>query len=225
MCAMVDRTRSPARLFLELHNAEELTEETADGTFVPSYCVQIPRLLLTPTRVSVIGFEVEMSNRVVRKFVEDAGFCPESFCRVSIGDENGDKLFASELSDDVSNRIEKTLLEGIEANGLRYQFLAYSSSQLKEASVWMVRVENRWTIPKMRAWMGDFSCCKTPSKYAARMGQCFSTTYQAQAASEKKEGVLDRKGLLRVAATQPDVVIWNQGDVLCQSASAERREL
>jgi RNA-dependent RNA polymerase len=218
MNEMVDRTRLPARLFLELQNADELIEETDDDTFVPSYCVQIPRLLLTPTRVSVIGFEVEMSNRVVRKFVEDYSFRPESFCRVSIGDENGDKLFSSELSGDVSNRIEKTLLEGIEANGVRYQFLAYSSSQLKEASVWMVRVENRWTIPQMREWMGDFSCCKTPSKYAARMGQCFSTTFQAQAASEKKKGVFDRReGLLRVSDRLPDVVIRKQGDVLCHS--------
>lgn len=119
-----------------------------------------------------------MSNRVIRKFIDEEGFPSESFLRLQIGDENGKKLFAFDLTDVVVNRIKRAIINGITINGTPYFFLAYSSSQLKEGSVWMVSPINNWTVTKMRASMGDFSCCKTASKYAARMGQCFSTTFQ-----------------------------------------------
>lgn len=71
------------------------------------------------------------------------------------------------------------MLTGLCINGRLFQFLAYSSSQLRECSIWMVCLEHEsWTVEEMRNNMGDFSKCTTPSKFAARMGQCFSTTFQ-----------------------------------------------
>jgi RNA-dependent RNA polymerase len=43
------------------------------------------------------------------------------------------------------------------------------------------------TVEKMRSDMGDFSGCKTPSKFAARIGQCFSTTIQGHRDAPDRE--------------------------------------
>jgi RNA dependent RNA polymerase len=40
--------------------------------------------------------------------------------------------------------------------------------------------DTSWTVEAMRASLGDFSMCLTAPKYAARMGQCFSTTFQGR---------------------------------------------
>jgi RNA-dependent RNA polymerase len=127
----------------------------------------------------VVGFEVETSNRVVRDFVENHGFSSESFLRVNIGDENGRKLFWSNLTEPIQERIRLIITTGLVVNGKLFQLLAYSSSQLKECSLWMVNLDGKsWTVQAMRKSMGDFSKCATPSKFAARMGQCFSTTFR-----------------------------------------------
>jgi RNA-dependent RNA polymerase len=157
-----------------------MAEQDVSRNVLPAFCMDIPRVLVTPSRVAVVGFGTEVSNRVTRHYLtrEKASFHQEAFLRLSIGDENGDKLFSDELSENVQEHIKDSLLHGVSVNGRTYRFLAYSSSQLKELSVWMVYLEHGITIPSMRDWMGDFSSCQTPSKYAARIGQCFSTTVQ-----------------------------------------------
>jgi RNA-dependent RNA polymerase len=169
------KTKYPCRLFQKLapRNAGPLPERP-----IPGHCFSIPRLHITPSRQLLVGFEVEMSNRVIRRFVEEANFYPESFLRVQICDEDGQKLFYNDLSDLVVSRIMTTILSGVVLNGRRYSFLAYSSSQLKDCSLWMVCPEGDWTVRRMRESLGNFSVCQTASKYAARIGQCFSTTVQ-----------------------------------------------
>lgn len=95
---------------------------------------------------------------------------------MQVGDENGAQLFSNEFSEAVENRIKNAIESGITINGRLYEFLAFSSSQLKECSLWMVCLENRLTVSKMRDELGSFANCRTASKYAARIGQCFSTT-------------------------------------------------
>ena len=46
----------------------------------------------------------------------------------------------------------------------------------------MVNATGSWDVASIRRWMGDFSKCESPSKVAARMGQCFSTTVVASEA-------------------------------------------
>ena len=173
---MHGRSRYPAKMFHALYTADAEVEEAPRQ--VPEFCVSLPRILLTPCQIKVLGFEVEMSNRIVRKFIE-RGFSNESFVRLSIGDENADKLYSDDLSQQVEDRITSIILDGIDLGKKRYSFLAYSSSQLKEQSLWMVSPELGWSVGKMRESMGNFSNCKTPSKYAACIGQCFSTTIDA----------------------------------------------
>lgn len=45
--------------------------------------------------------------------------------------------------------------------------------------------ENGWTVARMRSALGDFSMCKSASKYAARIGQCFSTTIQGASGQDR----------------------------------------
>lgn len=126
-----------------------------------------------------MGFEVETSNQVVREFVEDYSFPPHRFLRVTISDENGRNLLWCDLTDPLRQRIRDIVLPGLLVNGKLFQFLAYSSSQLRESSIWCVNLDDTtWTVPAIRQNMGDFSSCLTASKTAARMGQCFSTTFQ-----------------------------------------------
>jgi RNA-dependent RNA polymerase len=70
----------------------------------------------------------------------------------------------------------------------RFQFLAYSSSALREHSVWFVSPfqdpGNTWhtatswvTADAIRKTLGDFSgVANQPAKYAARMAQAFTAT-------------------------------------------------
>lgn len=171
-------TRFPCMLFVLLASAEVVDYDKDNGISIPDHCTRVPRLLLTPCQERFIDIGVEMSNRVLRKFTCDHGFHPFYFLRVQIANESGKPFFADDLTDAVESRILSKLLGGIEVNGRKYVFLAYSSSQLKESSVWMVYTTDSqtWPVYRIRSALGDFSTCTTSSKWAARIGQCFSTT-------------------------------------------------
>lgn len=173
---MQGSTKFPCRLFAYLERGIGEVKEAP----IPDYCVLIPRLLITPSQTKMVGMAVEMSNRVIRSFVKEHGFHRTSFLRVQVGEENGDKLYVDEVTESIEKCIKETVINGVMLNGKLYQFLAFSSSQLKECSLWMVYPEFKWTIEKMRRALGDFSQCPTAAKYAARIGQCFSTTIEGQ---------------------------------------------
>ena len=154
---------------------------------MPDYCAKTYRVHLSPTRTAIVGSFQEMSNRVIRQFVDNLGYPAESFIRVTVADENGDKLFPDDLSNEVCQRIKTAMTEGLQLMGRRYKFLAYSSSQLKECSMWMVVEGDSINVATVRGWMGDFSMCKTAPKLAARMGQCFSTTVAATKSSDRSQ--------------------------------------
>ena len=56
------KTRHPAIMFNALYVADEDIDEPPRSA--PHFCVSLPRVLITPLRVSVSGFEIEMSNRM-----------------------------------------------------------------------------------------------------------------------------------------------------------------
>lgn len=183
---------------------------------IPVHCFSIPRLHLTPSRQLLVGFEVEMSNRVIRRFVEEEHFCPESFLRVQVCDEDGQKLFYNDLSDSVVSRIKTTIHSGVVLNGRRYNFLAYSSSQLKDSSLWMVCPGGVWTVRRMREALGNFSKCQTASKYAARIGQCFSTTAQGLVGERMLTSGLSAEATLPLLHVQ-DIIFAHNGKQMCHS--------
>lgn len=67
-------------------------------------------------------------------------------------------------------RIKKILKNGINICDRNYQFLAFSSSQLREHSCWMFASPNdRTTVDTIRKWMGDFQNVRPVAKLAARV--------------------------------------------------------
>lgn len=82
----------------------------------------------------------------------------------------------------LTERVGGILKNGLEVAGRQFQFLAYSSSALREHAVWfMYPFEDEEgtliTAEVIRSRLGDFSgVIKYPSKYAARMAQAFTAT-------------------------------------------------
>ena len=69
----------------------------------------------------------------------------------------------------IYERIKKILIQGINICDRHYEFLAFSSSQLREHSCWMFASRGNTTAASIRAWMGDFSNVRPVAKLAARV--------------------------------------------------------
>ncbi|CAN1828340.1 RNA-dependent RNA polymerase 6 [Linum perenne] len=151
---------------------------------------EIRRLVITPTRAYCLPPEVELSNRVLRKY-KDVG---NRFLRVTFMDEGFQTLNSNAFSyyvapivrDITSNpfpqktsifkRVRSVLTDGFYLCGRRYSFLAFSSNQLRDRSAWFFAEDGKINTFGIRAWMGRFKN-RNVAKCAARMGQCFSSTY------------------------------------------------
>ncbi|KAF2292442.1 hypothetical protein GH714_022824 [Hevea brasiliensis] len=152
--------------------------------------VEIRRLAITPTRAYCLPPEVELSNRVLRKYKDIA----DRFLRVTFMDEGLQTINANTLTyyaapivkDITSNsfsqktrvfkRVKGILTDGFYLCGRRYSFLAFSSNQLRDRSAWFFAENENISVHQIRNWMGRFTN-KNIAKCAARMGQCFSSTY------------------------------------------------
>ncbi|XP_027151354.1 probable RNA-dependent RNA polymerase 1 [Coffea eugenioides] len=144
--------------------------------------VYVRRVQVTPCKVYFCGPEVNVSNRVLRHFSEDI----DNFLRVSFIDEEWNKMFSTDLSPriaanengrtEIYERILSTLKNGIVIGDKKFEFLAFSSSQLRDNSVWMFASRPGLTAADIRTWMGDFSRIRNVAKYAARLGQSFSSS-------------------------------------------------
>ncbi|KAF0547877.1 RdRP-domain-containing protein [Gigaspora margarita] len=135
-------------------------------------CVWINYATVTPVKIYFNGPEYESSNRILRRYSEYA----DRFIRVTFKEENLDRLFNEQDTDLYDLRIKKILKNGFMVAGRQYEFLAFSSSQLRECSCWFVSPDKDFNANSIRESMGDFSAIKAPALYAARMGQCFTST-------------------------------------------------
>ncbi|XP_042502457.1 probable RNA-dependent RNA polymerase 1 [Macadamia integrifolia] len=146
--------------------------------------VYVRRVQITPSKVYFCGPEVNVSNRVLRKYPNYI----DNFIRVSFVDEDLDKMHSTDLSPRTSSgseerrtgiykRILSTLRNGIVIGEKRFDFLAFSSSQLRDNSAWMfAKTDDGLTAAMIRDWMGDFRGIRNVAKYAARLGQSFSSS-------------------------------------------------
>ncbi|OMO61675.1 RNA-dependent RNA polymerase, eukaryotic-type [Corchorus capsularis] len=152
--------------------------------------VEIRRLVITPTKAYCLLPEVELSNRVLRKYKDVA----DRFLRVTFMDEgmqtiNANVLtyYAAPIVRDVTStsfsqktgifkRVKSILTDGFYLCGRKYSFLAFSANQLRDRSAWFFAEDGKISVLKILAWMGKFEN-KNIAKCAARMGQCFSSTY------------------------------------------------
>ncbi|XP_041014135.1 RNA-dependent RNA polymerase 1-like [Juglans microcarpa x Juglans regia] len=143
----------------------------------------VRRVQITPSKVYFCGPEINISNRVLRNFPDDI----DNFLRVSFVDEDLDKMFSTDLSPRASSanedrktgiykRILSVLRNGIVFAGKKFETLAFSSSQLRDNSIWMFASRDGLSAADIRAWMGDFCHIRNVAKYAARLGQSFGSS-------------------------------------------------
>ncbi|KAK5998750.1 RNA-dependent RNA polymerase 1 [Cladobotryum mycophilum] len=141
---------------------------------IPSYCTLVRKANITPTTIRFNSPTVETSNRVMRKYrhVQDR------FLRVQfIGEsENGRIAINNRQNDEIWKRLLRTLYQGIRIGDRTYEFLAFGSSQLRQCGVYFFCPTDHISCDDIRQWMGEFNHIKVIAKYAARLGQCFSTT-------------------------------------------------
>ncbi|KAF9978409.1 hypothetical protein BGZ73_002588 [Actinomortierella ambigua] len=143
---------------------------------VPTNTVLLRKIAVTPTTMYLMPPSVETSNRIIRKYASYQDF----FLRVEFTDEGRERLWAREgnVNTALFNRIFSCLVNGIRIGDRLYEFLAFSSSQLRDNAAWFYCSDGgrNPTPDDIRAWMGDFSHIRSIAKYGARMGQCFSST-------------------------------------------------
>jgi RNA-dependent RNA polymerase len=143
---------------------------------VPHYCTMSRKVTVTPTTLVLSSPTVEASNRVVRRY----STIQDRFIRVQFTDELSNGRLVSHAGgmrgEDVFKRVYRATKDGIKIGGRTYEFLAFGNSQIRECGAFFFCPTDHVTCDDIRAWMGDFSHIKAIAKYAARLGQCFSTT-------------------------------------------------
>ncbi|KAI9449719.1 RdRP-domain-containing protein [Lactarius psammicola] len=142
-------------------------------------------VIVTPSRILLEGPYPTQSNRVIRHYQNHDPALVDCFVRVEFRDE--DRLHYRWDGDVdgtwfLQQRVGGILRDGITLGGRTFEFLAYSTSALREHSVWFVAPfrdpeEGYVTAEKIRASLGDFSkLLRTPSRYGARIAQAFTAT-------------------------------------------------
>uniref|UniRef100_N1QZQ3 RNA-dependent RNA polymerase n=1 Tax=Aegilops tauschii TaxID=37682 RepID=N1QZQ3_AEGTA len=76
----------------------------------------------------------------------------------------------------VHMRVRTFMTSGFHMCGRKYSLLAFSPNQLRDRSAWFFAEDGNTTVESIRQWMGRFTC-RNVAKHAARMGQCFSSSY------------------------------------------------
>ncbi|KAL8972118.1 MAG: hypothetical protein Q9183_000712 [Haloplaca sp. 2 TL-2023] len=142
---------------------------------IPHYCAFVRTATITPSTIFFNTPTVEISNRVIRQYREHA----DRFLRVRFTDEKVEgKIYSTEKDtmNEVFTRVKRTLRNGISIGDRHYEFLAFGNSQFRESGAYFFAPIHHLHAQQIRDWMGDFGEIPYVAQYAARLGQCFSTT-------------------------------------------------
>ncbi|KAF7980169.1 hypothetical protein HWV62_39639 [Athelia sp. TMB] len=148
---------------------------------IPAGMFLCHHVCFAPTRLLLEGPYVIQSNRVIREWSN----YQDHFIRVDFRDEDRLQYRWDREVDGrtfLDERVGGTLKNGFELAGRHFEFLAYSSSALREHAVWFLNPfqhpEHGWvTAELIRRTLGDFrGVIHQPSKYAARIAQAFTAT-------------------------------------------------
>ena len=173
---------NPVRVFYTAvmkHQANKVRAPISGSVKLERSLLSVHRLAITPTKVYCYGPEVDLSNRVTREYKDKV----DNFLRVTFIEEDWEETSASALTTGfdkglsrVYDRFLRVMREGVKLGGKQYEFLAFSSSQLRERSFWMFASTGDVTPASIREWMGNFLSIRNVAQCAARMGQCFSSS-------------------------------------------------
>ncbi|KAL4016716.1 hypothetical protein IC575_024373 [Cucumis melo] len=123
----------------------------------PSKWVQV-----TPCKVYFCGPEVNISNRVLRRYSD---YLDNFLCASFVHEELG-KMYSTELSPRTSSSLEdrkmkifkrilSILRDGITIGDKKFEFLAYSSSQLREKEDGSSRVDEKEEENADKWWLSE----------------------------------------------------------------------
>lgn len=150
---------------------------------IPAHAAIIRKVVVTPTTIYVKTPTVELTNRVLRQYSD----LNDRFLRVQFTDEiTFGKIWSdqgSKKSDELYVRVHRVLRNGIVVGGRHFHLLAWSNSQFREHGAFFFCPTPHITCDDIRNWMGDLKHIRSVAKYAARMGQCFTTTRQVRGIS------------------------------------------
>ncbi|KAI3982678.1 hypothetical protein MKX01_031552 [Papaver californicum] len=165
--------------------------------------VYVRRVQITPLKVYFLGPEINVSNRVLRHYCHHI----DNFIRICFVDEDSEKIRSTDLSTRATmndekkqtllyDRILSTLHNGVVIGDKKFEFLAFSASQLRDNSAWMFASKQvgcgLLTAASIRDWMGDFHEIRTVAKYAARLGQSFGSSRETLSVSrDELESIRD----------------------------------
>ncbi|KAF1809900.1 RdRP-domain-containing protein [Eremomyces bilateralis CBS 781.70] len=142
---------------------------------IPEYCSYSRGVTLTPTTVYFHSPAVETSNRVTRKYESrDVQFIRIKFMDERTWGKMRNRHDRNEAA--VYNRFRHALRHGIQIGQRVFYFLAWGNSQFRENGAYFISPTSSITADSIRAWMGDVAHIRVIAKYAARLGQNFSTT-------------------------------------------------
>lgn len=150
---------------------------------IPPNAAMIRKVIITPTTIYLKTPSVELTNRVLRKFSD----LNDRFLRVQFTDElTFSRIWSdqgSKKSDELYTRVHRVLRNGLIVGGRHYELLAWSNSQFREHGAFFFCPNDHVTCDTIRDWMGDLKHIRSVGKFAARMGQCFTTTRQVSGIS------------------------------------------
>ena len=148
---------------------------------IPHYCTLVRKVAITQTTIRFNTPAVETSNRVMRRY----SHIQDRFLRVQFVDESEQNRItvSKDQNEDIWVRILRTLFQGIRIGDRTFEFLAFGSSQLRQCGAYFFCPTEHVSCDDIRSWMGQFSHIKIVAKYAARLGQCFSTTREIRGIS------------------------------------------
>ncbi|KAI9369211.1 RNA dependent RNA polymerase-domain-containing protein [Aspergillus egyptiacus] len=139
----------------------------------------IHRVMVSPTRITMHGPELEPMNRILRRFPNHHEF----FIRAQFCDENGQDIHFNPAvnNDEIFARFKNALNNGFQVAGRTYTFLGFSHSSLRSHSAWFCSpfVDDKGTLQTYFTIIdaiGSFANITSPAKCAARIGQAFSET-------------------------------------------------
>ncbi|XP_028966489.1 RNA-dependent RNA polymerase 2 [Galendromus occidentalis] len=165
------------RTLFAIHDQSLIEPSDEEHSHIPG-TAYIRRIFITPTRKIFRFPELHTQNRILRNFE------PDYAIRVCFRDDNLEKLtfaiFNMKTKESfLKEVVGRHLCEGLKIGSRRYDFVAASSSQLRDHGVWVyARDQFGFEAETIRGWMGDFHDINNVATRMARMGQCFSSTQE-----------------------------------------------
>jgi len=166
-----ERLYDPMVIFNDIKYAKPMRAK-----ILPDDSIEVHSATVTATGILFHTPTVEITNRIIRKHKAQA----HRFLRVRFEDDEyrGQTRLYQSTNNKMTmiyERVKRALSQGIKLGNIKFDFLAWGNSQMREHSVYFFASTADLSTDQIRAEMGSFKE-NVVAKKSARMGQCFSST-------------------------------------------------